>query len=165
MFRNEGLNEVEQSTRQTPKFGRFEAFRSTVKDLDPRDVNRQLPNLVKTVVEKSSDADTQMFVIGISFSKSDTLFDYRLERLVYDSEIDHNRLETLKPAVSSEHLYLSFPYPPDSNFTADALRGAILTTIENQHSSRGEVVGITQPVESPEETSRVVRFLRQIGFL
>lgn len=165
MSRSEGWSERNQSNGETSISGRFDAIRSTVKSLDPQDVERQLPNLVKAVVEKSSDPDTQMFVIGISSSKSDTLFDYRLERLVYDSDIEHNRLETLKPAVSSDHLYLTFPYPPDPNFTAESLRGAILTTIENQHSSRNGWRGVTQPDESSEETSRVVSFLRQIGLI
>lgn len=164
MSRSDGREEA-RSNGESSGPARFQAFRSTVKALDAQEVDRQLPNLVKTVVDKSTDPETEMFVIGISFSKSETLLDYRLERLVDDGEIGQSRLETLKPAVSGTHLYLTFPYPPDSHFTADALRGAILTTIEKQVSSRSGGDPGSQKEGSSERSSRLTDLLRQIGLV
>lgn len=165
MPQSEGQSGGSGSSEETTKPDRLESFRAIVNDLEADEIDRQLPNLVETIVERSAEPETEKFVIGISLSKSDTLLDYRLERLVRDEEIDHPRLETLKPAVSGTHLYLTFPYPPDTRFTAEALRGAILTTIEKNLSSRGGTDLVSESTDSTDTDSRIVGFLRSIDLI
>lgn len=111
-----------------------EFMRSVLLEMPPEEVSRQLPNLVETIREESeSSEDVQNFVIGVSFSKNDTLLDYRLERLVEYPEYDSPKLETVKPAVTGRHMYLTLVYPPDPKFDASTLRGALLTVIEQEH--------------------------------
>lgn len=116
-----------------------ERIRETVRHMDADAVARQLPNLVDTIASESTDAPgTMHFLIGVSFTGNHTLLDYRLDKYVVSEETDAPRYETLKSAVSVEHVYLTFPYPPDPNFTADALRGALLVEIEEQFSESGQ---------------------------
>lgn len=117
---------------------RYEAVREQVRAMDPDAVDRQLPNLVATLADASADdEETLQFVVGVSFSQNDTLLDYSLDRLVDVDGLDRPRVETLKPAVSLDHRYLTFPYPPDPQFDAGSLRGALIVSIEEELTRLG----------------------------
>lgn len=144
----------------------YAAVRSAVQAMDASEVARQLPNLVETIVAESTDSeDTVKFLIGISFSKNETLLDYRLERLVYPEDADRPYLEAVKPAVTQEHIYVTFPYPPDPQFDAATLRGALLVALEKEFT-RGATTS-HQPDPDDEDdrdglTRRISDFWRQI---
>lgn len=113
---------------------RYDQFRETVIDLKADDVDKQLPRLVETVVEESEGSDQVLsFMIGVSFSRNNSLLDYRLEKLRLADEPPSPRLDTLKPAVSPDQLYITFSYPPDPNLTPKGLRSALLTAIESDY--------------------------------
>lgn len=129
------LDGVDQRPHSDDNTDLSEVIESTLLDMDPDEVARQLPHLVETVVAESRfSEDTEKFVIGVSLSRNHTLLDYRLERVVVDDAYDSPWLETLKPAVSTSHEYLTFTYPPDPNFDAAALRGALLAVFEHERT-------------------------------
>lgn len=144
---------------------RFQNIRSTVREMDPDAVARQLPKLVELIADHSADdVPTIRFVVGVSFSQNETLFDYRLERLVPSDDSERPLLETIKPAVNSDHFYLLFAYPPDPYFDASALRGALLGAIEDQiavlSSSDGPHEADSLPVDEADEGSTLISRLR-----
>ncbi len=138
MTRGDTLEGDDRARASDRLVDRYEAIRERVRAMDDDDVARQLPNLVTTVAEASTDAEaTLQFVVGVSFSQNDTPLDYSLDRLVDVEELDRPRVETLKPAVSPDHRYLTFPYPPDPHFDAGTLRGALLLSIEEELTRLG----------------------------
>lgn len=133
----------------------YQDIRSTVIEMDADAVARQLPRLAETIATESVERDGVLsFVIGVSLSTNDTLLDYRLEALVEDGS-DGPHLETLKPAISRDHLYLTFSYPPDPHFDAGALRGALLEVIERCLHQADFTRGPSEPEETPPFSSRV----------
>ena len=117
-------------------------LRAALLDMDAEEMARQLPNLVETVAEHAADdVPTLQFVIGVSFSRNETLLDYRLDRLVVIDRLRTPHLETLKPPVSARHEYLTFRYPPDPTFDAKSFRGALLAATERQLADRGWPMG------------------------
>lgn len=144
----------------------YEAIRSAIREMEAREVARQLPNLVETVVSESTPPeDTVKFIIGISFSKNETLLDYRLERLVQLEESERLYLDVIKPAVTHEHHYITFAYPPDPHFDAAALRGALLVALERGFERGGARLEPTD-TDSVDETGlsgRLSDIWRRIG--
>lgn len=142
-----------------------ERIRETVRLMDADEVSRQLPNLVDTVASESANApETAHFLIGVSFSRNDTLLDYRLDKYVVDERSGQPRYESLKSAISVEHVYLTFPYPPDPNFSADAFRGALLVEMEEQfsnHSQRRGAVSNSQG-QTGRSRSKLEQLLRKV---
>lgn len=111
-------------------------MRSSVLDLDAEAVARQLPHLAEQLAERAADdVSTLQFVVGVSSSRNQTLLDYRLDRWVETD--DGVRREVLKPPVSEQHRYVTFPYPPDPTLDEPALRGALLAAIERELAVRG----------------------------
>lgn len=111
---------------------RYEAIREELRDLPTADLAHHLPNLVDTLAETSAESDATIhFIVGVSFTREHTPLDYQLDHLV-TTDRGTERVESLKSAVSQDHFYLRFTYPPDPHFDASALRGAILATIEQR---------------------------------
>lgn len=121
----------------TDPIERLWVMRNTVLQMDDDTIARQLPHLVEEVAERSTDdVKTLQFVVGVSISRNETLLDYSLDRVVDHGQGDP-RLETLKPPVSDEHPYLTFPFPPDPTFDAETLRGALLASLDRQLAHHG----------------------------
>lgn len=144
---------------------RFETIRSVVRHMDPDDISRQLPHLIDIVRSHSTNDDqTVRFVIGISFSQNETLFDYRLDRIAESDEPGQPRYETLKPPVTDGHFYLVFSYPADPNFDAATLRGALLTAIEDQATqTRGSSSRPDAERSTDEPQSSFGKLVRRLG--
>ena len=110
---------------------RYETIRREVAAIPSEDIAHRLPNLAETVANVSEEADdTVRFHVGVSFTKAHAPLDYWLDRIVDDDDGVH--VHSLKPAVSREHFYLRFPYPPDPDFDACTLRGALLAAVERE---------------------------------
>lgn len=144
---------------------RYETIRSAVRQMEPDDIARQLPHLIDLVrTHSGSDEQTVRFVIGISFSQNETLFDYRIDRIAESDEAGQPRYETLKPPVHDGHLYLVFAYPPDPNFDAATLRGALLTAIEDEATqTRGSSSRPDADRSTDERQSSFGKLIRRLG--
>lgn len=144
---------------------RYETIRSAVRQMEPDDITRQLPNLVDLVRTHSrNDEPTVRFIIGISFSQNETLFDYMLDQVREVDGTSQPRFETLKPAVHDNHHYLVFAYPPDPQFDATTLRGALLTAIEDEATQmRGSSTRTDAGSSADERDSSLGKLIRQLG--
>lgn len=111
--------------------GQYKAIRDDLTASPAEDFAHQLPNLVDEIntISKTHD-ETIRFQIGISFSQNQTPLDYHLSRVI-DAE-NGTRVEKIKSPVSQKHRYLEFTYPPDPEVSANALRGAVLATIDQE---------------------------------
>ncbi|MDX1744517.1 MAG: hypothetical protein R3324_01150 [Halobacteriales archaeon] len=106
----------------------YERFRETLKAKTPDEFARELPGLVDQLAETTRSApDTDRFLIGVSLSRNETLLDYTLEQVQEDGGVS-----TLKEPISSNHRYVTVPYPPDPHVDAAGLRGALLVSLEAQ---------------------------------
>lgn len=122
---------VDAPLGKEPLRGRVESIRASVQRMDADTVGRQLPNLTDAIAREAQESGSQAtLVIGIAFSKNDTLLDYRLDKVVADGDTEPRQLETLKAPVSTDLLYLTFPYPPDPYVDEEAIRGALLSALE-----------------------------------
>lgn len=108
----------------------YESIRDRLLEQSDLDIRHHLPNLVETLVEGANEPETVRFVVGVSFTRDHMPLDYRLERVYAPEEVDFLRREQMKTPVSQDHHYVQFVYPPDPHFDADALRAALLATIE-----------------------------------
>lgn len=115
---------------------RYRTIRANIQQMDADELARRLPGLVESVVSNSRDSPEGLqFELGVSFTKREVPFDYRMDRLVHEGR-NEPRAESVKPPISHDHYYLTFRYPPDPNFTADSLRGALLVAIESSLDRR-----------------------------
>lgn len=122
---------VDTPLGKEPLRGRVESIRASVQRMDADTVGRQLPNLTDAIAREARESGSHAtLVIGIAFSKNDTLLDYRLDKVMADGETEPRQLETLKAPVSTDLLYLTFPYPPDPYVDEEAVRGALLSALE-----------------------------------
>lgn len=144
---------------------RYETIRSAVRQMEPDDIARQLPHLIELIRTHSrNDEPTVRFVIGISFSRNETLFDYRLDRIAEIDESGQPRYETLKPPVHDSHLYHVFAYPADPQFDAATLRGALLTAIEAEATqTRGSSTRTDAGGSADERKTSFGKLIRQLG--
>lgn len=111
------------------------AIRDQLQMTAPEDIRLQLPNLVETIRELSTDPETVRFLLGVSFTGDYTPLDYRLERYYTADDAETNQVEAVKVPVSATHGYLTVVYPPDPDFDGQALRTALLTAVErNVHT-------------------------------
>lgn len=112
----------------TDRLAWYERFRETLHTKTPDEFSRELPGLVEQLgTAAQSDPDSVRFLIGISLSRNETLLDYTLERVDQDGTVS-----TLKEPISTNHRYLTVPYPPDPHVDAAGLRGALLVSLEAQ---------------------------------
>lgn len=110
----------------------YESIRERLLSQSELDIRHHLPNLVETLVEGSNEPETVRFLVGVSFTQEHTPLDYMLERVYAPEEVDFHRRDEMKLPVSQDHHYVQFAYPPDPQFDADALRAALLTSIEER---------------------------------
>lgn len=106
-------------------------LRDELASLPAAELTHQLPNLVDKIATMSRETDnTIRFRAGVSFSKNQTLFDYHLTRV---AEVNGERhIEDLKSAVSRNHRYHRFSYPPDPQVDAKAIRGVLLAVLDRE---------------------------------
>lgn len=129
----------------------FVAVREELLSTPADDLARQLPNLVPTVIEVSKREDTDGLLLGVSFTRDHTPLDYELDRIVERADQYHR--EPVKEAISGDHRYLRFHYPPDPQFTATTLRGALLSAVEEEIHGHGDASESEDA--TTEDTSRI----------
>lgn len=111
----------------------FDEIRQILLGKSSDEISRELPGLIETVQTQSlGKDDTKRYLIGISFSKRGTCFDYFIDRVIDVDHQENHNVEVIKEPVSSEHQYITFQYPPDQAFDGAALRGVLLSTIERE---------------------------------
>lgn len=111
--------------------GDYQLIRDILLGKTPTDIRHELPNLVEMITEYSQ-SNTIRFIIGVSFSTNDTCFDFWIDRIFDPVGEEGHRVEELKPPVNPNDAYLTVVYPPDREFNAAALRGCLLSRVE-QH--------------------------------
>lgn len=122
----------ETSAATSTEVSQLHKIREAILETPAEDLEHHLPNLIETVRSASTeDVETIRFHIGISFSQELTPLDYRIDQVVIPEGRDHTRIKSLKTAISRDHFYLSFPYPPDPDFSAMTFRGAMLAAVEH----------------------------------
>lgn len=127
---------------------RFRDIREALQRTTPDDIDHRLPNLSEAIRDASTAEDTVRFHVGVSFTEGLEPLDYSLTRIVHT---DHGRTaKEVKERASDRHFYLEFRYPPDPQFDACTLRGAMLaavdrdlrSVIERQEIETKEVSGL-----------------------
>lgn len=104
------------------------------------DLERELPGLINTVQTQSiASEETIRYVIGVSFTNKRTCLDYWIDRVILPSDLSEHEVRVEKEAINSNHMYVTFCYPPDPEFDGVALRGILLATVEDRiHSTDQE---------------------------
>ena len=130
------MNQVpshEQDRSESPE--EYEMIRDILLGKPAFELGHELPGLIDTVERQSlGGEETLRYLIGVSFTTQGTAFDYWIDRVIDPDPIEGYRVETIKDPINYEHKYVTFFYPPDPEFDAGTLRGALLTTVENHMS-------------------------------
>lgn len=109
------------------------SMKKTISSMSGDELNRQLPNLVETIASLSTNyPETIRFEIGVSFTNSLDPLDYSIDQVLISETSDTLRVASRKDAVTEAHFYFRFVYPQDPECTPDALRGAILSSLEHR---------------------------------
>lgn len=111
----------------------FETIRNFLLDKSTEDLAHELPGLIDTISTLSiGSEETLRYVIGVSFSTQGTGFDYYIDRVFRRQATGMLVSEPVKEPIDEKHHYIEICYPPDQQFDASALRGALITTIESR---------------------------------
>lgn len=112
---------------------RFETVKELLLAKQSDDLRRELHGLIETIQEEATRRDNIIrFIIGVSFTEQGTCFDYWIDRVVTRNDNGIPRVEEVKPPINTGHPYLTFHFPPDPEFDAGNLRGAMLAAIERK---------------------------------
>ena len=138
----------------------YDSIRDLLLGKPAHEIGHELPGLIESVKRQSVlTDDTLRFVIGVSFTKQGTCFDFWLDRVVDTADRDVPKVASVKEPINADHRYVTFEYPPDPDFDAGDIRAALLTTIEaNLHQTDFEP-------EGQEESSLMARIRLGIGAL
>jgi len=156
------MNQVpspDQDRSKSPE--EYEMIRKILLGKPAFELGHELPGLIDTVERQSlGGEETIRYLIGVSFTTQGTAFDYWIDRVIDPDQIDGYRVETIKDPINYDHKYVTFFYPPDPEFDAETLRGALLATVEDRledldiEDHDGNSTGIVE---------RLIRKVRRVG--